>query len=133
MKTANSDTPFKTLCATNFVAAPVVTVPVIKPKASGFMYIVLDSAYPDHFKIGRTIDMGKRLASYNSDKPYPSASLHAITSEFLDIVDVEFKILKHMYDNTSPTTFKKEWFSIEHLDDALELLIEAESYFPFRK
>jgi len=95
----------------------------------GFIYIVQDSVFPNHFKIGRTCDMYKRLLAYNSDKPYPTTNLTHISKEFKDCVLVETKILEHLYSKTSPTTFKKEWFDIVHLGLAMDLIEKAEVHF----
>ena len=103
-----------------------------KPKeidVRGYMYIVIDSKFPEHIKIGKTIDMGKRLLGYNSDKPYPTTSLVMISKLFKDVATVEKKILEQMYKNTQPTTSKKEWFEIKHESLMIELIDEAEEYF----
>lgn len=95
----------------------------------GFIYIVQDTVFPDFFKIGRTADMVKRLTAYNADKPYPSTNVTFITREFKDCHLVESRILDYLYKHTCPTTFKKEWFLIEHLEIAKELMLEAEDTF----
>ena len=96
----------------------------------GFIYILQDKAFPEFFKIGRTADMLKRLAEYNSDKPYPSTYLTHISKCFADVISVEKKILEYLYKTTSPTAFKLEWFEIAQLPLAIQLLEDAEDYFP---
>lgn len=103
-----------------------------KPKeldVRGYMYIIVDSKFPDHIKIGKTLDMGKRLLGYNSDKPYPTTSLVMISKLFEDVSTVEKKILEQMYKEAQPTTAKKEWFEVEHKQLMIELIDEAEEYF----
>lgn len=95
----------------------------------GFIYIVLDAAFPDYFKIGRTINMKRRLAAYNDDKPFPTTALYAITEMFKDCDEVERAILERMYKKARPTTLSREWFEMDHLEFALTLMREAEVYF----
>lgn len=95
----------------------------------GFIYIALDKAFPDFCKIGRTQDLPKRIAQYNSDKPYPTTWIHTISQEFKNVTEVEEAILRYMYKITEPTTFKKEWFKVEFLDALLMCINEAEKRF----
>ena len=96
----------------------------------GFMYIIEDSAYPGYIKIGRTINLKKRMAMYNADKPFKSSRLVTVSREFEDAVLVEKRILEHLYKHTSPTTLSREWFHSEHVDLCTQLIEEAEDYFP---
>lgn len=99
----------------------------------GFIYIVLDKAFPEHFKIGKTTDMAKRLMAYNSDRPYKTVSVHMISNMFTDVDDTESRILKALYTKTPPTTFSREWFPIEFLSVAYDLVVEAENTFPLEE
>ena len=101
-----------------------------KPEDKGFLYIVMDTAYPEFFKVGKTTSMSKRLSGYNSDKPYPSAYLYAISREFIQHSDAEAKVLQYLYANTNPTTFRREWFNIEYLELAMRALEAAEQQLP---
>ena len=95
----------------------------------GWIYIILDSVYPDHLKIGRTSDLGKRLTNYNTLKPFPTASVLCISGPYPDVILVETKILDYLYTNTRPTTFKKEWFEIQHKKLCITTIEEAERVF----
>lgn len=109
-----------------------LTIPTMPPPPKdlrGYIYIVLDSAFPEHFKIGKTADMQKRLAAYNTDKPFKTTRVYCISSLFTDVHTVETKILNVLYSNTKPTTFSKEWFEIEYLDFAKDIIEEAEGRF----
>jgi len=97
--------------------------------AKGYIYIVRDTAFPDHIKIGKTINMQKRLSTYNTDKPFPTTQIHAISRVFSDIATVENKILDYLYKQTPPTTFRKEWFELKHLALCERVVEEAESFF----
>jgi len=92
----------------------------------GFMYIVQDSVYLEVFKIGRTVDLHKRLLSYNSDKPFKTAAYSYISMPFQDVCKVESIILAQMYKVTNPTSLTKEWFFIEHLSMAKDWIERAE-------
>ena len=105
---------------------------VVPPKPTdtrGFIYIVLDSVFPNEFKIGVTINVKKRLQQYNSDKPYKTATMHQVSRMFADSVTTEKQILEALYKRTPPTTFSKEWFPIEFLNEAVYLVEEAEKEF----
>lgn len=125
MQQFNLDEKFPTKSFKDYVVSELPKI----VDTRGFIYIVQDSVFPDFFKIGRTSDMVKRLTAYNSDKPYPSTNVTFITREFKNCTEVESKILDYLYKHTSPTTFKKEWFLIEHLPIAKELMLEAETTF----
>lgn len=95
----------------------------------GYIYIVLDKAFPKHFKIGRTTDLSKRLSAYNADKPYPSTYVYVVSREFEEVSIVEKSIIKKLYQETPSTTFSKEWFLIDYLELAIDLIEEAEILF----
>lgn len=95
----------------------------------GYIYIVVDKVFPDFIKIGRTINLKKRLVAYNSDKPYPTTIPHYVSNLFKDAHFVESKILEYLYSQTSPTTFSKEWFKKDTLPLCIELVKEAEDFF----
>ncbi len=95
----------------------------------GFIYLVEDTAFPGYVKIGRTINMKKRLAIYNSDKPFNTTRLIAISKEFTDVTYVEKKILEHMYAKTSPTTLSREWFESANAYLLKKLMSDAEQAF----
>lgn len=105
------------------------TVPPRAPDKRGYIYIVLDSVFPDEFKMGVTINVHKRLQQYNSDKPRKTAKVHYVSAMFADAELVETKILEAMYDRTPPTTMSKEWFEMKFLDEAIFLIEEAEKEF----
>lgn len=92
----------------------------------GYMYILFDSKFPDHIKVGRTSDCKKRLIGYNSDKPFPTAKMLYISNMFENVNEIERRILSYMYDNTPPTTLSKEWFEIQHKDRIIKIIEKAE-------
>lgn len=125
MQIVDLSDPFSLVDVSEFVVPPLP-----KPiDTRGYIYIITDTVYLDYFKIGRTIDVNKRLQTYNSDKPFKSTSIYAVSLPFHNAVEVESKIVKAMYKVTSPTTFSKEWFLIDYLDHAVELIKEAEQIF----
>jgi len=95
----------------------------------GFIYLVRSSAFPGFIKIGRTSDMNKRLTAYNSDTPYNAASLVLISECFMNVIEVERRILHYLYQNTTPTTYRKEWFDIGVMDMMVKCIKEAEGKF----
>jgi len=92
----------------------------------GYMYVLYDTKFPDHIKVGRTGDLYKRLCQYNSDKPHPTAKMLYISDMFEDVYETERKILNYMYDNTEPTTLSKEWFMLEHKQMIVDIITKAE-------
>lgn len=93
----------------------------------GYMYILVDSVFPDYVKVGRTQNVYKRLQAYNSDKPYPTAKIIYISRLFDDCHEVEKKVLQYLYDCTNPTTLSKEWFEIKHKDLIIDIITKQES------
>ncbi len=104
------------------------TIPIAEKQIEtrGYIYIIEDSVFPQHIKIGRTFDLKKRLAGYNTDKPFPTASFSYISKQFKDVIRAEKAILNHLYKKTQPTTFKKEWFEISHKELLVTTLTKAE-------
>lgn len=111
----------------DFDIADFVTPPLEKyTDRRGFIYVLSDSNFPDYIKVGRTSDCRKRLLGYNSDKPYPTAKMLYISIMFDNVIEVERKILRYMYDCTPPTTLSKEWFEIQHKDKIISIVEKAE-------
>lgn len=92
----------------------------------GFLYVLVDNAFPKHFKVGRTADVAKRLEAYNAHKPYLTAEMYWLSKEFIDVIKVEEILLKYLYSEIRPTTFRKEWFEIVNLGMVLKLVQEIE-------
>lgn len=42
----------------------------INTQPAGFVYVIQNPAYPEHYKIGMTVDMDARLAQYQTYDPY---------------------------------------------------------------
>lgn len=107
------------------------TIKTLPPKKDtrGFLYIVVNSVFPKHIKIGYTVNVSKRLTGYNSDQPYPTTRMLLVTKEFSDAILVEKKVLEYLYKTIQPTTLKKEWFEIKHKDVLIYILEEAEKHF----
>ncbi len=130
MKKAVKGELFADLDAEKYSVPPLTPPPKDK---RGYIYIITDKAFPDCFKIGRTIDMKKRQAAYNSDRPYPTAYLHCVSELFTDAHEVEKLLLAALYKNTPATTFSKEWFPISFLETAERYIGQAESHFSLEK
>ncbi len=92
----------------------------------GYMYLLIDSVFPDYIKIGRTSDPRKRLMSYNSDRPLDTCRYILITSAFVDVHKIEEVILQQLYLHISSSVKSKEWFEIKHKDLLIEWLHKAE-------
>lgn len=97
--------------------------------ARGYIYIVQDSVYPDWVKVGRTVDPKKRLAAYNSDKPFPTAKYTYMSGAFVDVIEAERVILEMVYDISAPSTASKEWFPVTLLEDIVGVVESAEAKF----
>jgi len=89
----------------------------------GYLYIVEDSAFPEFIKVGRTSDLKRRLQDYNGHKPFNSSRYVIVSKAFVDVIAAEAMVLEKLCEVIPPTTFKKEWFAIEHRD-TLEKWIE---------
>ncbi len=101
--------------------------------ARGYMYIVQDSVYPDWVKIGRTVDPKKRIAAYNTDKPFNTAKFTYISAGFKDVVEVERVVLEKVYGISAPSTASKEWFPVALLENLISIVEAAEKQFELLK
>ena len=93
----------------------------------GFIYILIDTAYPDVFKVGMTSNLKQRLNKYNSDKPFKTAKYLFISKPFTNVKEVESIILDQLYSKTNPTSLTKEWFYMEHIERAKSWISRAEN------
>ena len=80
---------------------------------SGFLYIILNSSFPDFMKIGITKDLEKRLSSYQTYDPF--RNFYVKKSIFIeDVRNVE----KYLLDNYKmENSYNGEWISIEQLEE----------------
>ena len=120
-----TDEPFANNLDTVYIVEPL-------PKETdtrGYIYLVKDKVFPEFIKIGRTGNMHKRLAAYAVDKPYPTTYLVCISGMFKNVIEVEQRILAEIYKIAQPTTFRKEWFKLEHEQLCLDLINAAEDHF----
>ncbi len=95
----------------------------------GYIYVLKDKAFPLNIKVGKTHDLAKRLAAYNSDKPFPTADYIYISKVFDNKDTVEKYILDYIYKRTNPTTFSKEWFDTQYMDLLIDTVKSAEKEF----
>jgi len=66
-------------------------------ETKGWLYILQSKAFPGFIKLGRTTDLKKRLASYNSNSPFNHVEILALSECFSNAKLVERKILDYMY------------------------------------
>ena len=125
MEIIDANDSFSLVDLTQYVIPPLPKV----IDTRGYLYILTDTVFDGYFKIGRTIDLNKRLQLYNADKPFRTTFVHAVSKPFHNAQEVESKVIKAMYKVTSPTTFSKEWFLIEHLEQAITFIKQAETAF----
>lgn len=85
---------------------------------AGMVYIISNPAYPDHFKIGMTIDLKKRLASFQTYDPFRRFKVEHY--EFvLDRRDTERSILSKFCEDSDIG----EWVSREDKDSLIAMLL----------
>jgi hypothetical protein len=83
-------------------------------KSEGFLYVLFDSVFPLHIKIGYTTDEKDRLFRYNQCKPFSTCSYVYVSRLLTNILKLEEKILKRIYSYARAMPDRKEWFPIEH-------------------
>lgn len=88
--------------------------PIIPKDMRGYLYIVEDSVFPDHIKIGRANDLKKRLAAYNTDKPYSTVRYSCISLPFVNVISAESLVLEKIYEEIVPIGNKLEWFDVSN-------------------
>ncbi len=92
-----------------------------KDMLSGLVYIIENNVFPEHYKIGMTIDIQDRLASYQTYDPYKGFKI--IKYEFvLDRKHSETKLLNH------PDIFIEsgEWVSRNNAVALFEQIVYSE-------
>ncbi len=104
-----------------------VLPPIIKyVERRGFLYIVLDTAYPEWCKIGKTVNLASRLTGYNKDRPIATAFFSVVSLPFKDATSVESIILEQMYKTINSSSKSKEWFDIKHYTTLVDWIRRAE-------
>lgn len=96
----------------------------------GFLYIILDRAYPEWCKIGRTNNLISRLTDYNKNRPIKTAYYSVVSEAFMDVVSVEAVVLEQLYVELQPSARACEWFAIEHYDLLIFWIKRAEKEAP---
>lgn len=127
----NQKTLFSSLTEVDYETKyPKITAPPVDKPTYGYLYIAMHTKYPDVFKLGFTQDVAYRYSCYNKHLPVPDVNFHLISSLIHDAKDMEALILQYLYKKTPPIGLRKEWFEIQHMDLAIELIhqVEKEKY-----
>ncbi len=95
----------------------------------GYIYLLIDSSFPEYIKLGMTRDLKRRYKEYNQHKPYNTATFIAVSDVFANVVKVEKKILEVLLKEIHPIGTKFEWFETKHEDRLKEIIEEAEQHF----
>lgn len=96
---------------------------------SGYIYIIVDSVFPDYIKIGRTINPIRRLQDYNCNKPFRTAEYLYLSKPIKNINAVEFVILQHLsIQYPTPNNICREWFK---QTDTINIKKYIEGYLSF--
>ena len=97
------------------------------PRTSeGYMYVLVDSAFPEYIKIGYTTNPENRVRDYNKARPLDTC-MYVYVSALLDnILKIEKNILIGMSMFTRPTPGRKEWFPIEYKEKLIAKIKVAE-------
>ena len=90
----------------------------------GYIYLLVDSKFPEYIKIGRTFNPSDRLVAYNGDKPFDTCRFVAISKPFVDVISVEREIIVTARFN-NPTA-RLEWFDVSKTKELLELIHQME-------
>ena len=99
----------------------------------GFIYLLINLAYPEYIKIGRTFSLKNRMRQYSKHLPKTDIFLVAYTEAFVDVKTVEDRIVEKLDHKYTSIRWKKEWYPIEAKDDCLQLMQSAEKYFSLCK
>ena len=98
---------------------PPVTIP---KDTRGYLYIVLYKHDPSIVKVGRTIDMVKRLAGYNTDCPDKPFTVHSVSALLDDAPASEKRVLEHIRQYANPVAYSREWFQSDLTPKLIELI-----------
>jgi len=126
------DVDLKTKSVNDVILLSEYDVPAIPPPPKqvdtrGYLYLLVDSAYPEYIKIGKTASPRKRLQTYNSDRPIATCRFINISELFLNCTTVEKVILTQVHLDIQPIGKSTEWFAIEHKQTLIDWIIKAEA------
>jgi hypothetical protein len=96
----------------------------------GILYAIQNKAWPDHFKIGITSDLNKRLASYQTYDPF-----RAYKVSLYEFVCDKRKTEKIIFDKFALNVENGEWLKIESCKSVIDFVrdeIMGYSYFSNR-
>jgi len=96
---------------------------------NGFMYVLIDSTFPELIKIGCTTNLAQRIWYYNENKPIDTCSYVYTSKEFKNVFTVEKHILKSIKAFVKPIQNKKEWFSLHQRDKLIDFIRKFETKF----
>ena len=114
------ETDFK---AEQWVVPPLPPVAKIKDQR-GFIYIVVDTKYPELLKVGKTIDFVKRVKTYNVDRPYEDVRPVLCTRLIQNVEHVERHLKNFLGEKYGSAGKSQEWFNVEAFLDICKILEE---------
>ncbi len=96
---------------------------------AGWIYIVEDDLNLNYIKVGYTVDLFRRINSYNVVRPKNTCKYTYISKLFENAFMVEQEIHRKILNSTSRTTLRKEWYLSKDKDEILSIIKRAENHF----
>jgi len=81
-----------------------------------YIYLIINPAWPDYVKLGRSKDLDNRLIGYQVGSPFRDYSIYY--SKYINDVEV---VEDYFTQNLNPTCVKNEWFKIDK-DEAVKII-----------
>jgi hypothetical protein len=88
----------------------------------GFLYLIVSPTFPNIVKIGKSIELQKRLSQYNAYNPNNDFAFTYISDVFDDYTEAESQVLESLARMNIKPCYNKEWFDIQYYDDILSII-----------
>lgn len=88
----------------------------------GFLYLIVSPTFPNIVKIGKSIELQKRLSQYNAYNPNNDFAFTYLSKIFDDYTEAESNVLETLARMNIKPCYNKEWFDIQHYELILSII-----------
>lgn len=90
--------------------------------SAGYVYCVYSPTFPEFIKVGKTVNLQKRLVQYNTSNPYSDFIFLSVSEFCLNSSEIETAIINVLGKNNS--LVGREWFenTPENIDTVVAII-----------
>jgi hypothetical protein len=99
-----------------------------RPTTRGYLYAIFSPTFPNHIKLGKSIEPSKRFLEYNNYNVNADWEFKYISQKvFEDYTEAETELIKRLADMEHYPIYNKEWYDSKHTQLIIRLIQELEN------